>query len=67
MEATIKQEQLYQVWAIETATGNLVPFPYFPRIGKEAADELLATLKAMIASGKEKRYTEPQSLPHLAP
>lgn len=66
MEDQVKHEPLYQVWAIETKTGNLVPFPFFPRVMKDVADEYVSTVKSMIVAGHEKRYTEPQALIHLA-
>jgi len=64
-ENEIKREPLYQVWATETKTGQLVPMPMFPRVMLETAEEYVSTVKAMISTGKEKRYTEPQALRHL--
>lgn len=61
-----KKEPLYQVWAEETKTGQLVPVPMFPRVMKETAEELAATMKEMILLGHEKRYANPQALIHLA-
>lgn len=61
----IKREPLYQVWAIEVATGNLVPVPFFPRIAKQVAEEFALTMRLMIAQGKEKRYSDPKALLHI--
>lgn len=66
MDNQTKREPLYQVWATETKTGNLVAVPYFPRAMKEVTEEWVATMKGMIALGNEKRFTDPQSLVHLA-
>jgi len=59
------REPLFQVWATETKTGQLVAVPFFPRVMKEVAEEYVATMKSMISLGKEKRYADPQALPHL--
>ena len=61
MEQGLHREPLYQVMATETSTGNLVPMPMFPRIGKEAAEEFVATVRTMIVQGKEKRYADPHA------
>jgi hypothetical protein len=66
METITKREPLYQVWAEETATGQLVPAPMFPRVAKEVADEFASTMAMMIACGKEKRYNQPQVLLHIS-
>ena len=59
------KEPLHQVWATEIKTGNLVPVPFFPRVAKQVADEYVVTMQSMIKLGKEKRYADPQALPHL--
>lgn len=66
MDTQKKRELLYQVWATETATGQLVAVPFFPRVAKEVAEEYAATMKGMISLGKEKRYSDPHALPHLS-
>lgn len=66
MEDQVKREPLYQVWVIENKTGALIPFPFFPRVMKDVADEYVGVIKSMISTGKEKRYTEPQALVHMA-
>lgn len=60
-----KREPLYQVWATETATNNLVAVPMFPRAMKEAAEMWVSDMERMIREGKEKRYADPKALPHL--
>jgi hypothetical protein len=65
MTTQTQREPLYQVWATETATGKLVAVPFFPRVRQEAADEFVASMVSMIRLGKEKRYADPQALPHL--
>lgn len=65
MDDQVKREPLYQVWATEVKTGNLVAMPMFPRVMQEVANEYVTTVKGMIALGKEKRYVDPQALPHL--
>lgn len=65
MEEQIKREPLYQVWATETKTGQLVAVPMFPRMIKEAAENFVQTMKDQIALGNEKRFVEPQALLHL--
>lgn len=65
MDNQTKRAPLYQVWATEVQTGQLVAVPFFPRVMQEVADEYVATMKSMISLGKEKRYVEPQALPHL--
>lgn len=65
MEEQIKREPLYQVWATETKTGQLVAVPMFPRVIKESAENFVQTMKDQIALGNEKRYVEPQALLHL--
>lgn len=62
----IRREPLYQVWAEETETGKLVPVPFFPRIGRESAEEFASLMRQMIAQGKETRYSQPQAVLHLA-
>lgn len=66
MDIQTKREPLYQVWATETKTGQLVPVPMFPRVMKEVADEYVGTMESMIKLGHEKRYADPQALVHLA-
>lgn len=66
MEDQIKREPLYQVWATETKTGQLVAVPFFPRVMKQVADEYVSTMDSMIKLGKETRYAEPQALVHLS-
>jgi len=63
---TTKREQLYQVWAEETATGRLIPVPAFPRMGKEAVDMFAETIRSLIACGKLKTYANPQVVPHIS-
>ena len=64
-ETGIKREQLFEVWAEETETGKLVQVPFFPRIGQESAEEFAGLMRKMIAEGKEKRYSNPQTVPHI--
>jgi hypothetical protein len=64
--ATERRENLYQVWAIEKATGNLVAVPMFPRIAKPVAEEWAALMQRMIREGKETRYEDPKALEHLS-
>ena len=65
MKTETKREPLYQVWATEVETGNQVPMPFFPRVMKEVAEEYAATVRMMIATGKEKRYSDPMAVLHL--
>jgi hypothetical protein len=65
MSQVKQREPLYQVWATERATGNLVVVPFFPRIAKEIAEEYASTMRLMIAQGNEKRYSDPQALLHM--
>lgn len=60
-----QREDLYQVWATETNTGQLVVVPMFPRVAKEAAEQFVETMQNMISTGKEKRYADPQALMHM--
>ena len=57
---------LYQVWATETATGKPVPVPFFPRMAKEVVEEYASCMRMAIASGNEKRYSNPEVLQHLS-
>jgi hypothetical protein len=59
-------EPLYQVWAENTETGALEPVPFFPRVMQATAEEYAATMRKMIALGKERRYSNPKALLHLA-
>ena len=59
------EEPLYQVWATETKTGQLVPVPFFPRAIKDAVTVFQLEMRRMIREGKEKRYADPQVLVHL--
>ena len=65
MNDQVKREPLYQVWAIETKTGNMVPMPYFPRIAKEQAEEWVALVREHIMNGNVKDWSDPQALLHL--
>ena len=65
MAEAVKREPLYQVWATDVETGKPVAVPFFPRIQKEVAEELAATMRMQIALGKEKRYSDPKALLHL--
>lgn len=65
MTDQVKREPLYQVWAIETKTGNMVPMPQFPRIGKEQAEEWAALVRTHISNGNVKNYSDPKALLHL--
>lgn len=66
MNDTLQREPLFQVWATETKTGNLVAVPMFPRVIKEAAEGFVSDMKRMIQQGHEKRYSDPQALEHLS-
>lgn len=65
MEEVLQREPLYQVWATDVKTGKPVAVPFFPRIKKEVAEEYAATMRMMIAQGKEKRYSDPKAVLHL--
>ena len=65
MEEVLQREPLYQVWATEIETGKLVAVPFFPRMKKEVIEEYTATMRMMIAQGKEKRYSNPEAVLHL--
>lgn len=65
MAEVTQREPLYQVWAIERATGKLVAVPNFPRIAKVVADEFAAALRMQIALGNETRYSDPEALLHI--
>lgn len=65
MEHQMPQGELYQVWATDVRTNQLVPVPCFPRVAQQIAEEYVATMKSMISLGHEKRYADPQALPHL--
>ena len=56
---------LFQVWAIRTDTGELVPVPWFPRVEKEVAVQFVDTMRTQITLGNEKRFSDPQALAHL--
>ena len=59
-------EPLYQVWAISTATGELIVVPFFPRVIRDVADHFVQTMREQIRLGNEKRFAEPQALAHLS-
>jgi hypothetical protein len=65
MSQVQQREPLYQVWATERTTGQLVVVPFFPRIAKEVADEFASTMRMQISLGNEKRYSDPQALLHM--
>lgn len=65
MAEASKREPLYQVWAVDTTTGKPVAVPFFPRMAKEPVEEFAATMRMMIAQGKEKRYSDPKAVLHL--
>lgn len=65
MAEVTQREPLYQVWAIERASGKLVAVPFFPRIAKAVAEEFAATMRIQIALGKETRYSDPEALLHI--
>jgi len=60
-EEITKREPLYQVYAEETKTGNLVAVPMFPRAMKVNTDEWVNLMEEQIRLGNEKRYVKPQS------
>ena len=61
----IKREPLYQVWAEDTETGQLVVVPYFPRIAQAVAEEWVGLMNQAISSGKLKKYANPKAILHL--
>jgi len=63
---TVKREPLYQVWATETKTGNLVPMPFFPRIEKGQAEVWAQLARDKIREGKLKEYSDPHIALHLS-
>lgn len=65
MAETKRQHELYQVYATEKSSGELIPVPWFPRANKEACEGWCETIKLMIASGKENRYADPQVIVYL--
>ena len=66
MDNASGREPLYQVWATDTETGKPVPVPYFPRMRQDVVEEFAATMRMMIAAGKEKRYSNPEALRHIS-
>lgn len=60
-EEITKREPLYQVYAEETKSGNLVAVPMFPRAMKVNTDEWVNLMEEQIRLGHEKRYVKPQS------
>jgi hypothetical protein len=58
-------DQLYQVWAKDKRTGDLVPMPMFPRVIKQVADHFVSVVKEQIAKGNCKDYEDPQALMHI--
>lgn len=60
-----KNETLYHVCATETDSGAMVVVPFFPMIAQQVAEEYAALMRTMIATGKERRYSEPVVVPCL--
>ncbi len=65
MTDEVKREPLYQVWAEETATGNLVAVPMFPKALKDNCEEWAGLMIEQIRLGNEKRYSNPQAALHF--
>ena len=61
---TDQKQDLYQVWATETKTGEFVPVPFFPRMIKPAVEQFAFTLRQQINLGRETRYADPQVVIH---
>jgi hypothetical protein len=59
------REPLYQVWAIDTKTGQLVPVPFFPRVMKRTAEEWVSLMKMAIATRDYKDFADPRALLHM--
>lgn len=64
-QETIGTQKLYQVWATETKTGQLVAVPFFPRVMQEAALKFVQDMNSQIRKGREKRYADPVAMLHL--
>lgn len=62
-----KMHDLYQVYVTEIATGNLVPFPKFPRAGKSAVEMWANTLADQIRLGNVKDVKDPQVVLYMGP
>jgi len=54
-----KTRELYQVFATEVKTGQLVAVPMFGKSHKKACDLWANTMTDMINKGFEKRYRDP--------
>jgi hypothetical protein len=65
MESGIVREPLYQVWAIERKTNQLVPIRYFPRIRQQVAEEYASLVNKMVKEGKESNYADARALLHI--
>ena len=65
MESGIVREPLYQVWAIERKTNQLVPMRNFPRIKQQIADEWAALVNKYVKEGKERNYADARALLHI--
>ena len=65
MEQETLKEPLYQVWAIERKTNQLVPVRYFPRMKQQVVEEYAALVNKMVKEGKEKRYADARALLHI--
>jgi hypothetical protein len=60
-----KKHELYQVYATEVKSGQLVAVPMFGKSHKKACDLWANTMTDMIAKGFEKRYRDPQVAMYL--
>ena len=65
MKETVRHEPLYQVYAEEVKTGQLVAVPMFPRAMKAATEEWVGLMLEQIRLGNEKRYANPQVALHI--
>lgn len=57
------KEQLYQVWATDTATGQLIPI--FPKATKEAVEQWVSVVNEQIRLGKCKALSDPHVAAHI--
>jgi hypothetical protein len=65
MEPNVVREPLYQVWAVERKTNQLVPMRNFPRIKQQVADEWASLVNKMVSEGKERNYADARALLHI--
>ena len=62
-----KMHDLYQVYVTRIEDGQLIPFPAFPRAGKDAVDLWANTLANQSRLGNVKDVRDPQVVLYMGP